>query len=733
MNGIRPDLPEKYYLHHFEEFLSYLQTTCLHLLGPDDLEYIAQFNQLSEEAQCVLVRIYNRQSSFVRIDSLVYPEILAPAEALDELRGSGFIGPIAPDDVATLMLQLNKKELQDVAVRLHAYHLSTASVDMAALPAKSALKGLWLAATQRLLTERSRHVAVCWASNTYVQQSHPIRLGYLLYLYFGRIGARLNQLSLRDMGIMRTRQLAHRSQARFDHRDEAWSSFEFRRLRSALMSAADEDLLPVIAQAPDNAAGDLAQEAKDQFYLQAGLRVLQSSEDDHNEALALQLLQRSNAAQATEKELRLRYSKGEVDAVKEALEHIIDAPENEALLVFATDFYARKYHRKRTSVLTDMLRESGPAIALDEAYIDSVERGVQAHYTGLGHTAYVTENRLWRGLFGLAFWPELFANPKAGLATEFDRVPQVLYTNQFYARLGDEIEARLASFNDVASLRHWLLKVSTAHYGEANGIFRWHRKLLEVLNVLLERTTLAQIKAALRAMAQDYQQLKDGFPDLMVIENDALRFEEIKAPGDSLRRNQLVTLQMLDRAGFEVRVQSVEWAFNPAQSYVVIDVETTGGSSSGHRVTEVGMVKVRNGEIIDRWQSLINPQRSIPRHITALTGISNDMVADAPIFADVSERIKMFLEGAIFVAHNVNFDYGFMRREFERLDVAFRCPKLCTVRLARKHLPGQPSYSLGKLCQALQIPLAQHHRALHDAEAAAQILLRVQQLRMQAV
>ena len=109
------------------------------------------------------------------------------------------------------------------------------------------------------------------------------------------------------------------------------------------------------------------------------------------------------------------------------------------------------------------------------------------------------------------------------------------------------------------------------------------------------------------------------------------------------------------------------------------------------------------------------------------------MVADAPIFADVSERIKMFLEGAIFVAHNVNFDYGFMRREFERLDVAFRCPKLCTVRLARKHLPGQPSYSLGKLCQALQIPLAQHHRALHDAEAAAQILLRVQQLRMQAV
>lgn len=733
MNGNRPDLPEKYYLQHFEEFLEYLQTTCLHLLGSDDLEYITHFNQLSEDAQCVLVRVYNRQSYYVRMDTLVYPEIQNSAKALAELRGTGFIATIAPSDLAALLLQLNKNELQDLAAQLYAHPANNKSaiLSLPKLPPRSALKGVWLAATQALLSDSRLLDAVRWANDVYLQQSHQIRLGFFLYLYFGRVGARLNQLSLRDLGIMRTRQLAHRNQARFAHREEAWTSFEFRRLTAALGNTSDSEILSIVAQAPNDAAGDLAHEAKDRFYLQAGLRVLQSTEPDHRESLAIQLLEQSKAAQATEKVLRLRYSHGESEVVKEALERIIDSPDNEALLVFATDFYARKYHRKRTSVLTDMLRESRPPIALDEAYIDNVEHGVQAHYAREGISAFVTENRLWRGLFGLVFWPELFTNPKAGLATEFDRLPQVLLTNQFYAQMGDEIETRLASFSDIASLRHWLLTISTSHYGEANGIFRWHRKLLEVLNLLLEQATLAQIQAALRAMAQDYRQLKDGFPDLMVIDNGALRFEEIKAPGDSLRRNQLVTLQMLDRVGFKVRVQSVDWAFNPEQSYVVIDVETTGGSSSGHRVTEVGLVKVRNGEIIDRWQSLINPQRLIPRHITALTGISNDMVTTAPVFAEVAEEISKFLDGSIFVAHNVNFDYGFMRREFERLNVTLRLPKLCTVRLARKHFPGQPSYSLGKLCGALQIPLAQHHRALHDAEAAAQILLRVQQLRWQ--
>jgi DNA polymerase-3 subunit epsilon len=230
-------------------------------------------------------------------------------------------------------------------------------------------------------------------------------------------------------------------------------------------------------------------------------------------------------------------------------------------------------------------------------------------------------------------------------------------------------------------------------------------------------------------MSKHYSELSDGYPDILVIEGNRLRFEEVKAPGDQLRRNQLIVIQKLKRLGWDVSIQTVEWKLNPQQPYVVVDIETTGGGQGNHRITEIGMVKVVEGKTIDTWQSLINPQRHIPKFITELTGISNDMVIDAPVFAEVASEVADFCEGCIFVAHNVNFDYGFFKQEFERLEQSFRLPKLCTVRLAKRHLPGHDSYSLGRICKDLGIQLENHHRALDDAKAAAELLLMVNEVR----
>jgi DNA polymerase-3 subunit epsilon len=218
---------------------------------------------------------------------------------------------------------------------------------------------------------------------------------------------------------------------------------------------------------------------------------------------------------------------------------------------------------------------------------------------------------------------------------------------------------------------------------------------------------------------RDYQ---DGYPDVMVLRGERLSFEEIKAPGDQLRRNQLVTLRGLRDTGFDVSMLPVIWVQDPLQPYVVVDIETTGGRSDSHRITEIGMVKVVAGKVVATWQSLINPERPIPPAITRLTGITNDMVASAPPFATVAEEVAAFTEDAIFVAHNVNFDYGFIRQEFARLEQYYRRPKLCTVQLMRKTHPGLASYSLAALSQHFNIPLESHHRALHDAKAAAGLL-----------
>ena len=111
------------------------------------------------------------------------------------------------------------------------------------------------------------------------------------------------------------------------------------------------------------------------------------------------------------------------------------------------------------------------------------------------------------------------------------------------------------------------------------------------------------------------------------------------------------------------------------------------------------------------------------------TGITPAMVAEAPYFSDIADRFEAFLKNSIFVAHNVDFDYGFLAREFRRIGRRFRCPRLCTCASMRKLYPGLRSYSLASLCDAFDLPLKQHHRALCDAEAAAELLIMINQKR----
>ena len=148
--------------------------------------------------------------------------------------------------------------------------------------------------------------------------------------------------------------------------------------------------------------------------------------------------------------------------------------------------------------------------------------------------------------------------------------------------------------------------------------------------------------------------------------------------------------------------------------YTIIDVETTG---RGNKITEISIFKYDGTEIIDEFTSLVNPEALIPTHITALTGIDNGMVADAPLFSEIASDILNITENCIFVAHNVNFDYNIIRNEFKDIGVNFTRKKLCTVRLSRALIPGYRSYSLGKLCKSLNIELTDRHRARGDAEA----------------
>ncbi|MFC1226000.1 exonuclease domain-containing protein [Pedobacter sp. BG31] len=153
--------------------------------------------------------------------------------------------------------------------------------------------------------------------------------------------------------------------------------------------------------------------------------------------------------------------------------------------------------------------------------------------------------------------------------------------------------------------------------------------------------------------------------------------------------------------------------------YAIVDIETTGGHASANGITEVAINIHDGNEIVESYTTLINPMQPIPAHITALTGIDDDMLMNAPTFDEVALQIYQLLSNKVFVAHNVNFDYSFLKHHLAASGYDLQCKKLCTVRLSRKLIPGKSSYSLGKLCTALQIPIQNRHRAAGDANATS--------------
>jgi len=162
--------------------------------------------------------------------------------------------------------------------------------------------------------------------------------------------------------------------------------------------------------------------------------------------------------------------------------------------------------------------------------------------------------------------------------------------------------------------------------------------------------------------------------------------------------------------------------------FAIVDIETTGGSPLNHRIVEIGIVLVEEGQIVSKFHSLVNPEMNIPYNVILIHGITNEMVESAPTFSEIASDIQEMTKGAVFVAHSVAFDFGFVKAEFTRIEQLYERKRLCTVRLSKRLLPGLKSHSLASLCQFYKIENARAHRALQDAEATARIFFELNQI-----
>ena len=157
------------------------------------------------------------------------------------------------------------------------------------------------------------------------------------------------------------------------------------------------------------------------------------------------------------------------------------------------------------------------------------------------------------------------------------------------------------------------------------------------------------------------------------------------------------------------------------RKYAIIDVETTGGKATYDRIIEIAIIVTDGRQILSEYQSLVYPERSIPYHITEITGIDNKMVENAPKFFEIAKNVIQHTEGCIFVAHNVRFDYNFIKEEFKSLGYPFNRKRLCTVKLTRSTRPGLRSYGLDNLIEHYGLRMENRHRAYDDTYATYQI------------
>jgi DNA polymerase-3 subunit epsilon len=159
--------------------------------------------------------------------------------------------------------------------------------------------------------------------------------------------------------------------------------------------------------------------------------------------------------------------------------------------------------------------------------------------------------------------------------------------------------------------------------------------------------------------------------------------------------------------------------------FAVIDIETTGGNANNNKIIEIAVVIHDGQKVIKSWESLINPETYIPSGITELTGITQSMVADAPKFFEIAKELIEITEDTIFVAHNVRFDYSFIKSAFSDLGYTFTRKQLCTIQLTKKIFPSLPSYGLSSISENLMIPNPDRHRAMGDAITTARLLEKI--------
>lgn len=535
-------LPPKYYLDYFQYLLDFIQKGSNHLLGDQDHAFLGVFGQLSEDARCLMVRMMNRKGEYFRLEKFNYEEIENIPMAAEELVETGIASLEPPDDPALYGL-FTKAELHELYPHRGFHKMKKEEIygELIQLPEPD-----------DFLTLKSRYTIL-----HFLQQE---QIEYFKLLFFGHAHGMMTEFVIRDIGNVKLENLdGHEFTPWFDSEPEARSVFHLYKwdyaVRQAIQIMLPEEILDLLA--PVNWSNFLtypkSRKIGDKFMLRLGEYFEKTGLYEN----ALEFYELARKHPSRERRIRILDKIDRAEDAREIAEVIVERPFNASELIFAQDYLAKKSKRNYRSTTTKI--NASPEITITDPVGDRVEQHALAYYAEQGFEGAHTENYIWRAVFGLLFWDELFDQQHATFHHPLQRMPSDLHSESFFDNRGELLRAKTEKLKTKKQLTKHLLKTYQLKDGISNYLVGWHESLPTLIEQFVARLPLKGLYAVMLEMARNVKDNSAGFPDLFIWNETDYQFYEIKSPNDHLSAQQLFWIDFLNKNQIKAEILRVKY------------------------------------------------------------------------------------------------------------------------------------------------------------------------------
>ena len=529
-------LPEKYYLDYFNYVLSFVEKHYDHVLDEPEYMFYQAFRDLSEEAQCLYLRFSNRRGDFFRINKISYPEIPDVLGAKEELVHQEFIRVNESSDMAQFGL-FTKSEL----TRLFDF-----------LEPKQRKEELILSLTEEdldLIHEEEEIAEVL----------KNAEVDFLKLLFFGNRYGQMTDFVIRDVGNIKLESLDEsKFKPWFQNREEALAVMHISQLKRMIREIVEADL-PLEEYLEEMPWDRWLLFPRSKKYAERLLLDLGAHfERKQQPELALTYYQHTDKSPSRERQIRILEKRGDTNMAVEIARKIMEKPANASENTFASDYLNRTGIRINRS-MTERIKDA-PSITIERDYDFNVEYCSLLHFQEQGWEGIHTENFLWRGLFGLIFWNEIFDEQYGSFHHPLQRQPSDLNDEQFFESRETILKEKLDSLKSRKGLLKHIRKIHDEKKGMANRFVTWHESLLPTSEVMVSKLPFAGLKKVMLEMARNMKENSTGFPDLFLWNDNDYQFYEIKSVNDQLSAQQLFWLNYFDSVKIKSEVLRVYYS-----------------------------------------------------------------------------------------------------------------------------------------------------------------------------